>query len=66
MGHHGLDDLDVEEDDGEHGDGVVEGEGVVHERQLVPLLLQVVVAARYKKTFRGVGAPAKEWRHTHH
>ena len=66
VGHHRLDNLDVEEDDGEHGDGVVEGKGVVHEGLLVPILSEIVVAAGDQKTFRSVATPPKERRHRHH
>jgi hypothetical protein len=43
MGH--LDNLGVEEDDGQHGEDVVADEGVQDEALVVPVFSQVVVAA---------------------
>ena len=45
----GLDDLGVEEDDDEHGEGVVVDEGVQDVALVVPVLSQVVVAARHQQ-----------------
>ena len=56
MGHHGLhnlkksnvqnfkegDDLAVKEDDSQHGDGVVESEGIVHEGEGAPVLAREI------------------------
>ena len=45
MRHDGLDDLRVEEDDGQHGEDVVADERVQDEALVVPVFGQVIVAA---------------------
>ncbi len=46
VGHYSLYNLWVEVDDGEHGEDVVEDKGIENEALVVPVLTQVVVAAR--------------------
>ena len=57
--------LHVEESDDDEGREEVEGEGVIHEGDGVPVLAQVVVAAGDEEALRRVVAPPQEGRHAH-
>ena len=51
MGHHSLDNLGVEVDDGAHWQDIVAGEGIQDEALVAPVLAQVVIGAGDEKTF---------------